>query len=426
MSAAEVLTAEDAAAIVAEVDAETSAPVVDTWPAEPGPEVYRGLAGDLVRAVADVTEADPIGVLGSILAVFGATVGPGPMCYQGSQQRANVFAVLVGETSSGRKGTATDIGRAPFTAAYPEYNSLLVPGLGSGEGLIARLKPHEDGSVEPRALIFEPEYSRLLAAMGRDGSTISQAIRDAWDGSPMGRFLARESSLVTNHHVGLLGHITPVELRDKLRDTDAASGYGNRHLWIAVRRTRLIPFPVNPAGLVTPYIEALHRAIIEAQPPREYRLSATARDRWETFYAAQAMRKRWGQAGALTARAEAQTVRLALIYALMDRADEIGLSHLEAGIALEAYAERSVLYVFGDSTGNADADSIRRTLRDNADAMTRNDLRAETGIRDGSRMTKALDLLRGLELVTVTRGAADGRRGPRPEYVQSTEAPTHE
>ena len=63
-------------------------------------------------------------------------------------------------------------------------------------------------------------------------------------------------------------------------------------------------------------------------------------------------------------------------------------------------------------TGNGDADSIRRTLRDNADAMTRNDLRAETGIRDGSRMTKALDLLRGLGLVTVTHGAANRNGGP--------------
>jgi len=96
---------------------------------------------------------------------------------------------------------------------------------------------------------------------------------------------------------------------------------------------------------------------------------------------------------------------------------------------MDSHADRHLYPDFDgylDSTGNADADSIRRTLRDNADAMTRNDLRAETGIRDGSRMTKALDLLRGLELVTVTRGAADGRRGPRPEYVQSTEAPTHE
>jgi hypothetical protein len=163
---------------------------------------------------------------------------------------------------------------------------------------------------------------------------------------------------------------------------------------------------------VAPYVAALHRAIIEAQRPRELQLSELARARWETFYAERAMRKSWGLAGALTARAEAQVIRLALVYALMDRADEIGVPHLEAGIALEAYAERSALYVFGDSTGNGDADSIRRTLRDNADAMTRNDLRAETGIRDGSRMTKALDLLRGLGLVTVTHGAANRNGGP--------------
>jgi hypothetical protein len=239
----------------------------------------------------------------------------------------------------------------------------------------------------------------------------------------MGRFLARERSLVTNHHVGLLGHITPIELRDKLRDTDAANGYGNRHLWLAVKRRQLIPFPTNPAQLVTPYIEALHRAIIEAQVPRELVLTNDSRDRWETLYSEMAMRRRWGLAGALTARAEAQIIRLALAYALLDRASNIEVRHLEAGIALEAYAERSVLYIFGDSTGNADADSIRRILRDCPDGIGRNDLRNETGLRDATRLTRAIDLLVSLDLASATKTASTDRGGRRAEYITSTEVP---
>jgi hypothetical protein len=411
----------DAALEAVAPESATAEPAADTWPELPDDMAYYGLAGDLVRAVADVTEADPVALLGTTLAIFGAVAGPGCAVYQGSSQRPNLFVVLVGDTSSGRKGTSLAVAREPFAQAYGEYDRLLVPGLGSGEGLIARLRPKDDGACEPRALVIESEYARLLTAMGREGSTLSPVLRDAFDGSPMGRFLARESSLVTNHHVGLLAHITPTELRDKLRDTDAASGYGNRHLWLAVRRTRLIPFPQNPSGLVAPYIEALHRAIVEAQPPRELHLTDRARERWESLYAELAMRKRWGLAGALTARAEAQIVRLALVYALLDRAPAIELPHLEAGIALEAYAERSALHIFGDSTGSGDADSIRRTLRDNVDGMTRSDLRAETGIRDGSRMTRALDLLAGLQLVATTRGQASDRGGPRPEWIRTTE-----
>jgi hypothetical protein len=411
----------DLDAALAEAVQSDPEPVVDTWPDPPDPAAYDGLAGDLVHAVAEVTEADPVALLGTTLAIFGAVAGPGCAIYQGSQQRPNLYVVLAGETSSSRKGTAMAVAREPFAQAYPEYDHLLVPGLGSGEGLIARLRPKDDGACEPRALIYESEFRRLLTVMGRDGCTLNPVLRDGWDGTPMGRFLARESSLITHHHVGALCHVTPTELRDNLRDTDAASGFGNRFLWLAVRRSRLIPFPENPAGLVAPYVEPLHRAIIEAQAPRELILTAAARGRWESLYAELALRKRWGLAGALTARCEPQIVRLALVYALLDRAPGIDLPHLEAGIALEAYAERSVLHIFGDSTGNADADGMRRTLRDNPDGMTRNELRTETGIRDGARMTRALDLLVSLRLVTVTRGPAGARGGPRPEYIATTE-----
>jgi hypothetical protein len=394
----------------------------DTWPEPPADAAYVGLAGDLVRAVAAVTEADPVALLGTTLAIFGVVAGPACACYQGSQQRPNIFVVLVGETGSGRKGTSLAVAREPFAQAYPEYDQLLVPGLGSGEGLIARLKPKGDDSADPRALVLESEYGRLLTVMGRDGSTLSPVLRDAWDGTPMGRFLAHEASLVTRHHVGLLAHISPPELRDRLRDTDAASGYGNRHLWFAVRRTRLIPFPANPATLVAPYVEALHRAIVEAQVPRELALTNAARDRWETFYASLAMRRRWGLAGALTARAEAQVVRLALVYALLDRSSAIEPAHLEAGIALEAYAERSVMHIFGDSTGNADADVIRRILRDCDAGMSKNELRNETGYRDAGRLQKAIDLLEGLGLAIVTKTGSTTRGGRRAEYVTTTEA----
>jgi len=79
-------------------------------------------------------------------------------------------------------------------------------------------------------------------------------------GVPLGHARSRDEALVTRHHVSLLGHITPIELRAKLTDTDAANGFANRLLLLAVRRSRLIPFPTAPDELVRPYIEPLHRA----------------------------------------------------------------------------------------------------------------------------------------------------------------------
>ena len=59
-----------------------------------------------------------------------------------------------------------------------------------------------------------------------------------------------------------------------------------------------------------------------------------------------------GVVGGLLARAEAHLLRLALIYALVDGSATIGLSHLDAALALWDYAAASVAWIFGDLTGD--------------------------------------------------------------------------
>jgi len=70
-----------------------------------------------------------------------------------------------------------------------------------------------------------------------------------------------------------------------------------------------------------------------------------------------------GLLGALTARAEAQVLRLSLIYALLDCSPDIREPHLRAALALWDYAERSVKYIFGDALGDPVADTILTHLR---------------------------------------------------------------
>ncbi len=408
-------------------DVAVSPPVAAPWPEPPDDAAYHGLAGDLVAAVAPATEADPVALLGTILATFGASAGRWRTFYQGSQQAANLFVVLVGDTSAGRKGTAWSIGRAIFDAALPFWHTILVPGLGSGEGLVGYFRREQEQAEEAgrtpehRALVFESEMGRLLAVMNREGSTLSPTLRDAWDGSPLGRFLAREGFLVPWHHVGLLAHVTATELRAKLADVDGANGYGNRHLWLAVRRSRLVPFPTNPTPLVTPYLEPLRSALLATRTPGELTLSDDAADAWESFYAELAVRPRYGLVGALTARAEAQTARLALVYALLDRSQIIDVAHLQAAIALWSYAERSARFVFGDSTGNRHADALRRELRV-ARQMTRDGVRLYTGLKTAAELDDVIGLLVSLGLATVVAGATTGRGGRPPTIVRATDA----
>jgi len=384
------------------------------WPDPPAPAAYHGLAGDLVGAVRDRTEADPIAILGSVLSIFGCCCGHGRTFYQGSPQAANLFVVLVGDTSVGRKGTGHHVASVMFDAAWPDWRALLVPRLGSGEGLIGHLKRSE--GKEHRALVLETEFGRLLRVMARDGSTLSPMLRDAWDGVPLGRFLAREGALVPWHHVGALVHVTPEELRDKLTSTDAANGFGNRFLWLAVRRTRLLPFPASPGPFVAPYVGALHRAIEEAQQPRELGWAPVARSRWAAVYEDLSERRRVGLSGALTARAEAQVARLALVHALLDRAEAIEPAHLDAACALWDYAERSVTHIFGTSLGDPLADWMIDYLREAS--ATRTELRRESGVHDAARLSAAIGLLVRLGLVRATKGKASTKGGRRPETFE--------
>jgi hypothetical protein len=66
-----------------------------------------GVLGEIVRTLEPETEADPFGILLSLLVVFGNAVGRGPhFPIEGDHHHTNLFAVMVGDSSRGRKGTS--------------------------------------------------------------------------------------------------------------------------------------------------------------------------------------------------------------------------------------------------------------------------------------------------------------------------------
>ena len=67
---------------------------------------YYGLAGDFVKTIEPHTEADPVGLLIQFLVAFGSIVGAQPYyLVENDKHRANLYAVLVGDSARGRKGT---------------------------------------------------------------------------------------------------------------------------------------------------------------------------------------------------------------------------------------------------------------------------------------------------------------------------------
>jgi hypothetical protein len=63
-----------------------------------------------------------------------------------------------------------------------------------------------------------------------------------------------------------------------------------------------------------------------------------------------------GLVGVVTSRAEAQVLRLSLVYALLDCSDEIQPAHLEAALAVWEYCQRTAEWIFSNLSGNSIAD----------------------------------------------------------------------
>jgi len=117
-----------------------------------------------------------------------------------------------------------------------------------------------------------------------------------------------------------------------------------------------------------------------------------------------------GLLGAVTARGEAQSVRLASLYAVLDLSLEIKIEHLKAALELWKFCEGSARHIFGDKTGNVIADEILDELRSRSSSMTRTEIsRLFKGHKRASELIQALDLLRSFGLAKPEKQKTGGR-----------------
>ena len=352
-------------------------PVPSGWPEPPGEDAYYGLAGDIVKTLAPHTEADPVAVLVQLLVACGALVGRGAWFeVEATRHYANEFAVLVGDSALSRKGSALGHVKRLLGEVEEDFPSRMKKGLSSGEGVVWSLRDRpgkDDDASDHRLLVTEPEFLRVLS--GRELSSLSPVLREAWDGEDLGTLTRNSPLSATEAHLALIGHITAAELRHCSTTISIANGFLNRFLFVACRRTQLLPEggQRDPLGK-TPLKGALALALERARDAGELRLHSDAKKLWKARYKEMSKRSMEGVTGALTARAEAHSIRLALIYALLDGASAIKREHLEAASALWEYAARSAVWALGDATGDPLAELIHRTLLDNPAGLTLTEL----------------------------------------------------
>jgi Protein of unknown function (DUF3987) len=375
-------------------------------------EAYHGLAGAIVRTIEPQTESDPAALLVQLLVMVGNAIGRVPYFpVEADRHYLNLFACLVGATSKGRKGTSVGHPKRLMTAIDSAWGTRVMGGLSSGEGVIWNLRDPayghnkkgeevclDEGVEDKRLCILETEFARALAKTGQEGNVLSAVLRQAWDHGELRTLVSgRQKAPVaaTNAHVSVIAHITMDEVRRLLTNTDAANGFGNRFLWACVRRSKLLPRGGKyPEQALKPLTDRLVATLFHARKVGQMQRTPDAETRWEAIYTALA-EDQPRLLGAITARAEAQVLRLSCVYALLDETDTVDVPHLNAAYALWRYCEASARYIFGTILGDPLADDIIRMLRQMAPGgMTRTDINHALGRNyKSATLGQALDRL---------------------------------
>ncbi|MBF0301278.1 MAG: DUF3987 domain-containing protein [Oligoflexia bacterium] len=346
------------------------------WPPYPAKDAFNGIAGKIVNIIDPHAESDQVALLIQFLTVFGNIVGRNPyFMVGGTRHGINLFNILVGDTSLGRKGTSLDCILYLFEKLNcDDWNKKCIQtGLSSGEGLMWAIRdPIEklekdkskngNGKIEmvvadpgisdKRLLILETEFSRVLKVMEREDNTLSNILRDAWDAKTLSNLTKNDSLKASNPHISIIGHVTKSELYRYLNNTEAANGFANRFNWICVRRSKLLPEGGNLNTVDFSYLIKELISIVEfSKQVNEMRRNDSAKEIWKKVYEP-LTDGRPGLLGAMIARGAPQVMRFSCIYALLDKSFEIRSEHLMSALALFDYIEESCEYIFGEALGD--------------------------------------------------------------------------
>ncbi|TDJ16999.1 MAG: DUF3987 domain-containing protein [Gammaproteobacteria bacterium] len=348
----------------------------------------------------------------------------------------NLFAVLVGETSKARKGSSWGHAKRITSDADPSWGNRIRSGLSSGEGLIWQVRDpiekqqrtkengqtcyetvvDDPGVDDKRLLVCESEYASVLKVMRREGNTLSPTIRNAWDSGTLQTLTKNSPAVATGAHISIIGHITKDELLRQLDSTEAGNGFGNRFLWFCVRRSKMLPEggdlrDEELSALVAELADTLEWA--QASGDFELKRDDVARAVWRAVYPTLSEGKT-GLLGAMLARSEAQVMRLACLYALLDQANVVRIEHLLAALALWDYVEASAGFIFGDALGDPVADAILSAIRGSEMGMTKTEIHAFLGRhKPKSQVDSAITQLVEKRLARLESEPTSGRAATR-------------
>ncbi len=387
------------------------------WPRAPYLAFNHGLIKEMVDRIHGKTEADLSALAFQFLTYFGNVIGrTAHFWVEGDQHFTNLFMIVCGVTSNGRKGTSTGVIKKIFKNEDSDwFKHRQFTGLSTGEGLISLVrdevrkekfpKPTKDnpepepeiiivdeGEDDKRALVVVSEFAAVSKVAGREGNILYQKLRDFWDGiSPIQTNTKTSPANTTDAHVSIIGHVTQTELGHVMAvASDVHGGTFNRFLWVLSRRARLLP-----RGGEFPDLETLQdmvqRAIHFAKAQGEIGMTDEAWKIYDEFYIRNGTKPAEGMTGHVLSRAEPQLRRLAMILALTRESNIVDVEDIGAALDLWRYAEESArrIFVLRESIADKAVMKVVGLIRQKP-GISRAELNKTLNWKDGAKKFDAL------------------------------------
>jgi hypothetical protein len=338
-----------------------------------------GLVGEYLALLDGETEAGLAAVGAIVLAQLGTLIGRRAVVRIGPyRHHCNLYVVVIGESSIGAKGSADDAGERFTRLVDPDFFVRhAIGGFGSGEALVDAIRDpqdDEDAGSEKRRLINENEFSAVLRVARRESSILSEIIRQGFDYKPIRHRTKSAGSITsTGHHLAVVGSITPIELFACSNELDLENGWLNRFLFVHAEMQAILPFGGEVDDDAVTKIANRARSALAALGDRsvEYAIKASTPTGalWEPWYRKVRTGTGEGRVASLTKRQHVQAARLALIFSVLDQADEIRTEHLQAAIAWTSYSVAGVERYFGHSRGGQ-LGKLLDAIRDSPDGLS--------------------------------------------------------